>query len=770
MNNTQQPLLSDNALTVLNKRYLIRDDDGNVIEKPSDMFLRVAGVVAEVEDSYVPGTGAAYVDKYYDLMTNLYFLPNTPTLTNAGRPLGQLAACFVLPVGDSIPEIFEAIKHSAIIHQTGGGTGFSFSSLRPAGALVSTTKGQSSGPISFMKVFNSATESIKQGGTRRGANMGLLRVDHPDIEDFMVCKDKQESLNNFNISIGLTEAFMKALETGTDYDLLDPRTKTPCGKLNSRSVFDTIVKQSWKNGEPGVIFLDRMNAANPTPHIGEIESTNPCGEQPLLPYESCNLGSVNLGHPDFVKTLEDGTKEINWELLIKIVSLSARFLDNIIDANKYPLPEIERMTKGNRKIGLGIMGWADMLVRLRIPYDSPRAIETARTIMELITNTARETSIELAFERGTFPNFEGSVWQKKQIGVRNATSTTIAPTGTISIIANASSGIEPHFAVSFWRSQADTIMSETLMLFEEIARERGFWSDNLPEMICQANGSIAHLDEIPEDVRNLFRTAHDVSPEWHVTMQSAFQEYTDNAVSKTVNLPHTATIEDVEKIYRLAYKQGCKGVTIYRDGSRDEQVLSTNTVSPGPTKTEKSADTTIAPSIPPHPRPFKRSRPHTLKGHTYQMQTGCGPFYVTINENGGEVFELLTTIGKAGGCAASQAEAVGRMISLAWRSGITARQVIKQLKGISCHLPAGFGENKILSCADAIASAISTHLASRLDEELPVEFVSQILSEEEANLFNSSEFGSRGACPECGGIIEHEGGCCCCKSCGYSEC
>ena len=687
--------LSKNALTVLEKRYLKRDVTGKALETPADMFRRVATAIAAADAVFdkKADTGALG-DKFFTLMTGFEFLPNSPTLMNAGRELGQLSACFVLPVGDSMEEIFEAVKYTALIHKSGGGTGFSFSRLRPANDVVMSTTGISSGPLSFMRVFDVATETIKQGGTRRGANMAILRVDHPDIMDFIMCKADQRQLNNFNISVGITEEFMKAVDADQDYNLLNPRDKSPAGSLNARKVFNRIVKQAWENGEPGIIFLDRLNKDNPTPHIGEIESTNPCGEQPLLPYESCNLGSINLG-----KMVTLG--RVNWDRLKEVIHLAVHFLDNVIEVNNYPLIQIDEMTRSNRKIGLGVMGWADMLIMLGIPYDSEQAIKLGEQVMKFINDEGHAASRALAKIRGAFPNFKGSIYDRPGAEpIRNATVTTIAPTGTISIIANASSGVEPLFAVSYVRQVMDkNILVEVNPLFEKIAKSEGFYSEALMQKIAE-HGTIHEISDIPEQVRELFVTAHDISPEVHISMQAAFQRYTDNAVSKTVNFPNDATMEDVEKVYRLAYQSNCKGVTIYRDGSRDEQVLSTGS---------KKEEAAVAAVHVEEKRTTKRERPKALKGWTYQMQTGCGPLYITINEDNSGLFEVFTTMGKAGGCAASQCEAIGRMVSLAWRSGIQGRSVVKQLLGISCHSPSGFGDNKVLSCADAVAKAIRSH-------------------------------------------------------------
>jgi ribonucleoside-diphosphate reductase alpha chain len=732
------PDLSKNAITVLERRYLKRDKEGKILETPSQMFRRVADTIASADQKFNKKTDPAQIaEDFYRMMAQLEFIPNSPTLMNAGRELGQLSACFVLPVGDSMEEIFDAVKFTALIHKSGGGTGFSFSRLRPANDVVLTTTGISSGPISFMRVFDVATETIKQGGTRRGANMGILRIDHPDIMDFIMCKADKKQLNNFNISVGLTEDFMKAVEKDENYDLINPRDKQISGNLNARKVFHRIINQAWENGEPGIIFLDRLNRDNPTPHVGEIESTNPCGEQPLLPYESCNLGSINLS-----KMVKDG--QIDWTRLKEVVHLAVHFLDNVVEVNKYPLPQIAQMTMANRKIGLGVMGWADMLILLGIPYNTDEAIDLAQKVMQFINEQGHSASQELAKKRGPFPNFKGSTYDKKgQPPLRNATVTTIAPTGTISIMANSSSGVEPLFAVSYVRQVMDNdILLEVHPHFEAIAKERGFYSPELMKRIAE-HGTIHDIDEIPEDIRSYFVTAHDISPEMHIKMQAAFQKHTDNAVSKTVNFTNGATVQDVARVYELAYQMDCKGVTIYRDGSRDQQVLTRGK------KEEKAAPENIDKEIP----ATKRERPNILKGWTYQMHTGCGPLYVTVNEDTTGLFELFTTMGKAGGCAASQSEAIGRMVSLAWRSGIQARQVIKQLQGISCHSPSGFGENKIMSCADAVARAIQSHLEANGGK----------VQHKKRSFF-------KGACPDCGGIVEHEGGCAVCRICGYSEC
>ncbi len=737
--------LLPNALTVLQKRYLKKNEEGRIIETPEELFMRVASHIASVDARYgrSPAEVSRVEEEFYELMTSLCFLPNSPTLMNAGRRLGQLSACFVLPVNDSMESIFDAVKYAAIIHKSGGGTGFSFSNLRPKGDVVGSTKGISSGPISFMTVFDTATEAVKQGGTRRGANMGLLRVDHPDILEFITCKDSNHRLNNFNISVGITEAFMRAVEEDSEYDLINPRTKKVVNRLKAREVFNKIVNQAWKNGEPGIVFLDRINASNPTPALGEIESTNPCGEQPLMPYESCNLGSINLAK--MVKRVS-GHYEVDWERLKDTVWKAVHFLDNVIDANRYPLKMIEDMTKANRKIGLGVMGWADMLVQLGIPYNSEAAIGLAEQVMSLIQREGRSASSEIAGERGVFPNYEYSIYKGK-MPMRNATITTIAPTGSLSIIAGCSSGIEPIFAVSFVRNVMEgTKLIEVNPYFESTAKRLGLWSRELMERIAET-GSITKFSEFPEEIRKIFVTAHDISPADHIRMQAAFQKYTDNAVSKTVNFPHSATTKDVEDVYMLAYKLGCKGVTVYRDGSREEQVLS-----------KKSGAKVQESGVNENQRISPKKRPAVIKGATRLMKTGCGNLYVTINEDeNGRLFEVFTNIGKAGGCASSQAEAIGRLISLALRSNIEPEEIINQLKGISCHQPSWTEGGKILSCSDAIAKAIEKyHYDGKRDNG--------------NGKSKHNEIMLIGACPECGGAVEHESGCAVCHNCGFTKC
>jgi ribonucleoside-diphosphate reductase alpha chain len=759
------PKLSENALRVLEKRYLKKDSGGRVTETPGDMFRRVAETVAGAEGLHGGDEDAGtWEGRFYSLMTGLEMLPNSPTLMNAGRELGQLSACFVLPVLDSMESIFEAIKNTALIHKSGGGTGFSFSRIRPRNDEVCSTKGISSGPISFMTVFDAATETIKQGGMRRGANMGVLAVDHPDILEFISCKKDSRKLNNFNISVGLTEAFMEAVDQGRDYPLRNPRSGNEAGRLEAREVFERIVNSAWENGEPGILFLDRINRDNPTPVLGAIESTNPCGEQPLFPYESCNLGSLNLSG-----MVRDG--EVDWDGIAENTRTAVRFLDDVIDVNRYPLEEISSATRANRKIGLGVMGFADMLIRQGIPYDSLEATEQAEKVMEFVAREALLESERLAGERGPFPNFSRSVYaEQDRPARRNATITTIAPTGTISLIAGCSSGIEPLFALAFVRHvMDDEKLVEINPLFEEIARAEGFFSPELLDKVLET-GSVRGLDEVPEQWQRVFVTAHDISPEWHIRMQAAFQKYTDNSVSKTVNFPGDASVEDVRRAFLLAYELGCKGMTIYRDRSRDQQVLQTGT-NGGPEPQGGDAEASSAPSLTPRPRP------QAMKGITRRMETSCGALYITVNwDQSGRPFEVFTSMGKAGGCASSQSEAIGRLVSLGLRSGVDPDQIIRQLRGISCHLPRGMGKNRISSCADAVAQALQCFFhpadehAGHPFPDTSAEPAHTGPSGAAAVPHDNGRLFLRGACPECQGILEQEGGCSVCRNCGYSDC
>jgi len=760
--------LSENSLRVLEKRYLKKDENGKVVETPQEMFTRVAKSISAADRLYRKTEDEinALQRSFFDMMERLEFMPNSPTLMNAGRELSQLSACFVLPIEDSMESIFDSIKYTALIHKSGGGTGFSFSRLRSRSSTVKSTGGIASGPVSFMKVFDSATQAVKQGGTRRGANMGILRVDHPDILDFITCKENDKEINNFNISVAITEDFMRRVAKDEEYDLIDPNTRRVVKKLKAKVVFDLMVKMAHKNGEPGIVFIDRINNNNPTPHLGKIESTNPCGEQPLLPYESCNLGSINL-FALLKKT--DAGYELDWDRLKEITHLAVHFLDNVIDINKYPLPQIDKMTKQTRKIGLGIMGWSSALAKMLIPYDSDEALALAEKLMSFIQTEARKESIDLARSRGTFPAFKGSIFEAANQKLRNATLTTIAPTGTISIIAGpCSSGIEPIFALCYQRANVldNDKMMEVEPAFREIMEERGLYTRKLMEKIAE-KGSVKDIKEVPEDIRRAFVTSHDITPEWHIKMQAVFQKYTDNAVSKTINFHEDATIEQVNRAYTLAYEMGCKGLTIYRDNSRSEQVLSVGTKDQAKKEAVHPADGKIAP----------RPRPEVVMGTTTKVSTGCGNLYVTINtDENNKPFEVFTQMGKAGGCAASQLEAIGRLVSLAFRSGVDVRVIIEQLRSIRCPSPSWEKGCRIFSCADAIARVIERRLVNdKIEAKAPVaeevkeEVFSQV-SRSEEQLEEHITGNIVGVCPDCGGVVRHEEGCVKCSACGYTKC
>jgi len=767
--------LSENSLRVLEKRYLKKDEFGKVVETPREMFSRVAKCIAEADRLFKKSEEEiAKLEKdFFDMMSGLEFMPNSPTLMNAGRDLSQLSACFVLPIEDSMDSIFDSIKATALIHKSGGGTGFSFSRLRPRSSTVRSTGGIASGPISFMKVFDAATQAVKQGGTRRGANMGILRVDHPDILDFITCKENDKEINNFNISVAVTEEFMRKVVKEEEYELINPNNKKVAKKMSAKMVFDLMVKMAHKNGEPGIIFIDRINNDNPTPLLGKVESTNPCGEQPLLPYESCNLGSINL----FALLKDVGDHyELDWDRLGEVIHLAVHFLDNVIEVNKYPLPAIDEMTKKTRKVGLGVMGWASALAKMMIPYDSEEALKLAQKVMSFVQTQARKESIELAATRGTFPAFKGSIYDKESgLKLRNATLTTIAPTGTISIIAGpCSSGIEPMFAISYFRANVldNDKMIEIEAAFKEVMESRGLYSRKLMEKIAET-GSISHMEEIPSDIRRAFVTAHDITPEWHIKMQAIFQKYTDNAVSKTVNFHQDATMDAVREVYMLAYELGCKGVTIYRDKSRDEQVLNVGS---------KDTAKQVAPVSQETGRIAPRPRPEVVMGTTTKVSTGCGNLYVTINtDQDNKPFEVFTQMGKAGGCAASQLEAIGRLASLAFRSGVDVKVITEQLRSIRCPSPSWEKGCRIFSCADAIARVIERRLVNpKVEANVPVSpehvFTQVAKSEEQleshitGSMVDDITGNIVGVCPDCGGALRHEEGCVKCSACGYTKC
>jgi ribonucleoside-diphosphate reductase alpha chain len=746
---------SEAALRVLRERYLTREQ-GEVIETPEEMCWRVARAIAEAEGRF-GRTAAAQREiatAFYEMMVDGYFLPNSPTLMNAGKGNHlQYSACYVLPVGDSMEEIFESIKAAAIIQQSGGGTGFAFSRLRPKNDIVRSTGGRASGPVSFLRVFNAATEAVRQGGMRRGANMGVLRVDHPDILEFIECK-VEGGVSNFNISVGATEAFMDALIAGGDYDLVNPRDGQVAGRLAARDVFQRVVRAAWRTGDPGLVFLDRINAspANPTPELASIEATNPCGEQSLPPWDACNLGSINVAR--LVREAPAGSRpEIDWDELERVVRLAVRFLDDVIEVNPYPLPQIAATVKANRRIGLGIMGWADLLFLLSIAYDSEEALALAERLMGFIQEKGHDQSARLAEERGPFPNFPRSIYRAGR-PLRNSNVTTIAPTGTISMIAGCSSGIEPLFALAFEHRvpgpEGERVLPFVSETFERLARARGFHSDALMAEVVR-RGSVQDVPGIDESVRAVFKTAHDIDYRWHVRHQAAFQKQTDNGVSKTINLPHDATEDDVAQAYLLAWQEGCLGITVFRDGSKGSQVLHV-----GVGQSEAGAagppDRVIKP------------RPHSLPGATYRMETPIGTAFITVNDTpGGDPFEVFVQVGKAGTDTMAVAEALGRLVSLILRlpSPLSPRrrvdEVVSQLSRIGGGQPTGFGASKILSLPDALARTLSEHVGERATAGPSV-------SSSPRRLIGD-------LCRECGqATFIYEEGCKKCVSCGFNEC
>ncbi len=809
--------LSPNAITVLERRYLVKDDQGRPVEQPEDLFWRVARTVAEPDGRYGASDKAVegLAETFFELMATRVWMPNSPTLMNAGRPLGQLSACFVLPVDDCLSNgqsgIYDTLRAMALVHQSGGGTGFSFSRLRPKNDVVRSTMGVASGPVSFMKLYDASTDVVKQGGTRRGANMGILRVDHPDILEFIACKDDLTQVTNFNISVAVTDAFMRAVEEGTSYDLIHPRHGAVVGQLDARDVFRKIVHGAWKTGEPGVYFIDRANHYNPVPRLGSYEATNPCGEQPLLPYDVCNLGSINVG-----VFARDG--DVDWDRLRTAVHLCTHFLDNVIDANRYPLAEIDNLAKRIRRIGLGVMGWADLLVRLGLPYDSDEGVALGRRLMEFVDEEAKVASEQLAEQRGVFAEWEQSIWGpdatcargprgervRPMRRLRNCNLTTVAPTGTISIIAGCSSGIEPLFAVAFMRNQAGVLMPDVNEDFVRLARHEGWYSDALMQRIAAA-GHI-HFDEVPAKWQRVFVTAHDVTPEWHIQMQAAFQEFTDSAISKTCNFANDATEDYVEKIYRYADKLGCKGVTVYRDASREMQVLSTGATAK---KVKELATGAVADDAPRQlaealgrvaeldaelertrarlhdaeaenlQRRAKRSRPDLLKGSTRRVETPLGTMYVTITEDDkGQAFEVFISLGKAGGALMADVEAIGRLISLALRSGIPMTEIYRQLRGISSDRAVGLGPSKVLSVPDAIGIAIEKWMQDKQGVQqdllgaaaLPAREVVPGQGGPVAVRAGAPQQEFIGACPDCGSQLAFAEGCAKCHVCGFSEC
>ena len=835
--------LSSNARTVLEKRYLVKNEKGKPVEQPEDLFWRVATVVAEADRRY--GSTDPQVQKvaeeFYQLMTQRRFEPNSPTLMNAGRPLGQLSACFVLPVEDALANgkngIYDTLSAMALIHQSGGGTGFSFSRLRPKGSMVRSTTGVASGPVSFMKLYDASTDAVKQGGTRRGANMGILRVDHPDILEFITCKEDLTQVTNFNISVAVTTKFMEAVKAGESYDLIDPSNKKVVGQLDARTVWDRMILGAWRTGEPGVFFVDEANRYNPVPSLGQYEATNPCGEQPLLAYDVCNLGSINVGY-----YVRDG--KMDWDAFRADIHLSTHFLDNIIDVNKYPLEAIDALSKRIRRIGLGVMGFADACVRLGIAYDTEEGVEFGRRVMEFVDVEGKKESSRLASERGPFAEWAKSIWgpdetcARDENGqrirpmqlLRNCNVTTVAPTGTISIIAGCSSGLEPLFAVAFMRNQAGVMMPDVNEDFVAIAKSDRWYTDELMERIAKT-GSVQQ-PEVPEKWQRVFVTANAIAPEWHIRMQAAFQKHCDSAISKTTNFAHTATVEDVRKIYEQAYDSHCKGVTVYRDGSRDNQVLSTGATAKAAEARDSSSprreeDRAVLADLKSNiaerdaeidrlkrqlyeveaenlQRRAKRSRPDKLRGTTIRKETPLGVMFVNITEDEkGQPFEVFITLGKAGGSAMADTEAMGRLISLALRSGIPITEIHRQLRGISSDRAVGLGPNKVLSVPDAIGIAIEEwhrdrvsgvqqelmpgtpaqgtpavgsapgEMATSMTHQVPAALRPQGNAAAEAELafgLHRSTEAFIGTCPDCGSQMEYAEGCVKCHVCGFSEC
>ncbi|MBX4205944.1 vitamin B12-dependent ribonucleotide reductase [Candidatus Microgenomates bacterium] len=754
------------------ERYFLKDEKGNVIEDTSNMCWRVSWELARAEVKYgkTKEQIMEFAKDYYKLMISRQFLPNSPTLMNAGKGNGlQYSACYVLPVEDSLPGIFDGIKYQAIVHQSGGGTGFSFSRLRPAGSRVKSTRGVASGPVSFMRVYNEATQQIKQGGMRRGANMGILRVDHPDVLEFIHAKDDGVGITNFNISVTVTDKFMDALAKNEDYELVDPHNGEITGKLSAKMVWDEIAKGAWTTGDPGVIFIDRINQspANPVRLNGwEVESTNPCGEQPLYPFDACNLGSIFLGY--FV----DSNGQVEWDKLKDVVHTSVRLLDSVIEMNPFPLPQISDTVRKIRRIGLGVGGWADMLVKMEIPYDSEEALKLAEKLMKFINDQGHIASQNVAKERGAFPMWKYSVYASDK-PLRNSTVTTIAPTGSIGILAGAAGGIEPKFAIAYQHIVKSENRTLTFVdeLFEETAKRKGIWSEDLKNKLAE-HGTVRDLDEIPADIKKVWGTAHEITPDWHVKMQAAFQKHTDNAVSKTINLPNSATVEDIQKAYMLAWETGCRGITVFRDGCKNEQVLNVGTKNEDKKAEEEKLQIVLEPV---------KARPVRVTGATYRVDTPVGIAFITINEDeNNEPLELFVNVGKAGSDVAAMAEALGRTIStsLRFRGGLSAKdkaeEIARQLAGIGGRRSVGFGPNRILSLPDAVSYALSIHFGflingwnknNHVQQELPT------LQQTQLEVLAPTPKKQGDICPKCGeASLIYEEGCKKCYSCGHSEC
>lgn len=808
-------VFTENALKVLERRALRKDKNGKVIETPEQLFKRIAKVIASADKGYKYSASEIkkLEEEFYDIMSSLKFISGQ-ALRNTDSKHLTFSACFVLPVEDSMEKIFDSIKENVLVHKATGGTGMNFSHLRSRNAMVGSSGEVASGPITFMKAFDAALETIRTKGGRKQGAMAILSVEHPDIEEFIGSKDDGKSLINFNISVGITDNFMKALEKDEEFSLIDPHTKQTVKRIRAKKIFDMLAEHAWKTGDPGVIFLDNIERDNPTPKIGKLESTNPCGEQPLLPYESCNLGSVVLSN--VVKRNEKGQFEVDYKELGRVTKLAIHFLDNTIDLNNFPVAKIEQMTKANRKIGLGVMGFADLLVKLEIPYNSEEAVKLAEKIMKFIAGKCQEASSEIAKKKGSFLNFKESAWRKKGFKYfRNATTTTIAPTGYTSIVANCSSGVEPIFALAYRREQSmggvDQI--EVNSYFEEVAKREGFYSEELMKKILE-KGSVHGLSEVPEKWQKVFVVSHDIDPQWDLKIQAAFQKYTDNAVSKTINFPENATKEDIAKVYKLAYELNCKGITVYRNGSKDTQVLHVGTTDKDKKEQSKSLTTvdvtSLAHAITPRPRP------NIVRGSTYRIKTGYGNLYVTVNDDEkGYPFEVFATIGKNGGFFAAKSESICRLISLTLRSGVKVEEVIKELKGIRGPSPAWGEKGMVLSIPDAIAQILedhikreqqplglfdapkdednapktpeSTEVMNQIDEPKnvaedkiqPADVLSpkeEVPKQEAVPVVNTpskrslADIGLAPQCPDCGGMLEFGEGCVMCRGCGYSRC
>jgi ribonucleoside-diphosphate reductase alpha chain len=809
--------LSDNARIVLERRYLAKDAEGRPAETPEEMFRRVAHNIAQAELLYKPledpssaspsgvsesakRTGQAFdaahwEERFYQLMARLEFLPNSPTLMNAGRDLQQLSACFVLPVPDSIEGIFQAIKDTARIHQSGGGTGFSFSRLRPKGDRVQSTMGVASGPVSFLKVFDAATEAIKQGGTRRGANMGILAVTHPDIEDFIALKSDMRTLTNFNISVAVSEEFMRAVEDDGEYELISPRSGKVAGSRRARHIFDLLVANAWRNGDPGIVFIDRINRDNPTPNLGDIEATNPCGEQPLLPHESCVLGSLNLAR--FVKggAAPAGRQapkrrgRLDWKRLAEVIPQCIRFLDNVIDVNRYPIPEIEEATRRTRKIGLGVMGWHDTLLQMRIPYDSEEALSLGEEVMRFVQEKANEASLTLGQERGPFPAFEGSRYHP-EFPYRNSTRTTVAPTGTLSIIADCSSGIEPLFALAFTRQHyldandpaKLSQLTEANRHFVQMAKAERFHSDELMDYLA-TGGSLHGRPEAPDWAKRVFVTAQEITPEGHVRMQAAFQRHTDNAVSKTINFPFSATEADVATAYWLAYREGCKGTTIYREGSREYSVLSHAAVNvKGPEQETQEAlreiEGRIATAVE-RPQPYRQHLPDERRSITHKFQVGDQEGYITVGlYDDGRPGEIFVKIAKEGSTVSGLMDAVALLTSVTLQYGVPIQDLARKLKNTRFE-PYGRTKNPDIPWATSIVDYVFRWLERKFSPESAEADASAHATQDagahtaplpaEGPVLSPAE-GTGLGCPDCGALLVYQEGCLVCRSCGFNKC